>query len=136
MENEEKIAALEAENAALKSTVAELSALNKWYEEQFRLAKHRQYGVSSEKTPSSTEQLSLFNEAEITADKKAAEPEYEQVAAHKRKKREGKRDELYEGIPTEQVVHELPENERICPNCGGVCFSVVSNCQQQAWITA
>ena len=119
MRAEEKIAELEAEITALKSTVAELSALNKWYEEQFRLARHRLYGASSEKTQASPGQLSLFNEAEIMADQKAAEPEWEQVTAHARKKRVGKRDEFYEGIPTEQIVHELPQNERICPECGG-----------------
>ena len=116
MGTEEKIAELEAKIAALKSTVAELSALNKWYEEQFRLAKHRLYGASSEKSPG---QMTLFNEAEVTADPKAAEPELWQVTAHVRKKRVGKREEFYEGIPTEQVVHELPKNERICPECGG-----------------
>ena len=119
METNEIIALLEAENAALKSTVAELSALNKWYEEQFRLAKHRLYGASSEKTKAVSGQLSMFNEAEVTADQNVMEPEYEQVAAHKRKKREGKRDEFYEGIPTEQIVHELPETELDCPQCGG-----------------
>jgi len=116
---DERIAKLEAENATLKNKVAELSALNHWYEEQFRLAKHRLYGSSSERAQACTGQISMFNEAEITADENAAEPEFERIAEHKRKKRKGKRDELYKGIPTEQVVHELPENERFCAQCGG-----------------
>jgi len=116
---DERIAKLEAENATLKSRVAELSALNHWYEEQFRLAKHRLYGSSSEKTQACTGQTSIFNEVEITADENTKESEIEQIAGHKSKKRKGKRDELYKGIPTEQVVHELPENERFCAQCGG-----------------
>lgn len=119
METEAKITALEAEIAVLKNTVAELSALNKWYEEQFRLSQHRLYGASRENTPACVGQTSLFNEVEATADAKEVEPELERVIAHTRKKQVGKRDEFYEGISAEQVVHELPGNERICPTCGG-----------------
>ncbi|WP_170233309.1 hypothetical protein [Sporomusa termitida] len=39
-----------------------------WLLEQMRLARHRQFGVSSEKSQYDT--LNLFNEAEITADNK------------------------------------------------------------------
>lgn len=52
---------------------------------------------------------------ETTAD----EPEVQELAAHKRKKRKGARKEFYDGLPTEQIVHELPADERVCPDCGG-----------------
>jgi transposase len=111
--------ALETENAALKTEIAELKALNQWYAEQFRLAQHRLYGASSEKAPL-PDQISIFNEAEVSADKKAPEPELDQVITRtRRKKREGQREAFYEGIPTEQVVHELRESERVCAECGG-----------------
>jgi len=47
------------------------------------------------------------------------ESELGEVNAHKRKKHKGKRDEFYNGLQTEQIVHELPESERVCPECGG-----------------
>ncbi|MDR1409258.1 MAG: IS66 family transposase [Oscillospiraceae bacterium] len=65
------------------------------------------------------EQLGLFNEPEVSSQSNAPEPKLEQVIAHTRKKRNGRRDEFYEGIPTERIVHELPESGRICPECGG-----------------
>lgn len=43
---------------------AELTAEVEWFMEQFKLAKHRQFGASSERTDSSEQQLFLFNEAE------------------------------------------------------------------------
>jgi transposase/uncharacterized small protein (DUF1192 family) len=113
-ELEEEIARLNDEVNRLSAENIKLGILNNWYLEQFRLAQQRRFGSSSERTEV-PEQLGLFDEAEVLAD----EPELEQVAAHTRKKRKGKRDEFYEGLPTEQVIHELPEDERICPVCGG-----------------
>jgi len=46
-------------------TVDEMAAKLAWYEEQFRLFKHRQFGLSSEKT---SDQMDLFNEAESIID--------------------------------------------------------------------
>jgi len=122
MENSNRIAELEAEIAQLKNIVisladenAKLKILNDWYLEQFRLAQHRRYGASSEKTML-PDQLGLFNEAEVLADDV---PESETVGPYNRKKRKGKREEFYDGLPTEQIIHELPEDERVCPECGG-----------------
>ena len=117
MENQTKIAELKAEIAGLKNEIAKLQTLNNWYLEQFRLAQHRRFGASSEKTQL-PEQLGFFNEVEATADPDVPESEPEQVLP-KRKKQKGKRENDYSGLPTEQVVHELPESERICPVCGG-----------------
>ena len=60
--------------AQLKSRIAELETLVKFYEGQFRLNQHRQFGASSEK--SEYEQLHLFNEVETTADENVPENEY------------------------------------------------------------
>jgi len=102
--------------------IAELEALVKWYEEQFRLAKHRQFGQSSEKTQPS-DQIGLFDEAETTADRKNPEPELEEIT-HTRKKRKGKREEDLSGLPVNTVEHELPEDERVCGECGGALHSM------------
>jgi len=114
MENDAKVAVLEAEITDLKQQVQLL-------QEQLRLAKQRQFGASSEKSAAidGGEQLSVFNEAEATADPAAQEPTLEQVAAHTRKKPKGKREMDFSGLPVEQVVHELPESECVCPDCGG-----------------
>jgi predicted enzyme related to lactoylglutathione lyase len=61
---------LQAQNIELQNKIAQLEALVKFYEEQFRLAKHRQFGASSEKTEGA-EQLGLFDEAENMADPRA-----------------------------------------------------------------
>ena len=125
MNNNERIAGLQAENAQLKNEnarladeVAKLKILNEHYLEQLRLAVARRFGASSEKTQL-PDQLNLFNEAETLADENAAEPELEEVVVRRRKKSKGKRKEFYDGLPTEQIVYELPEDERTCPDCGG-----------------
>ena len=56
------------EMMALKTEIAHLKALVKFYEEQFRLAKHRRIGARSEQSQYDFTQLSIFNEAEQCAD--------------------------------------------------------------------
>jgi hypothetical protein len=53
-----------------------------WLTQQFRLMQSRQFGSSSEKTGlvDNAEQISLFNEAEVTVDPEALEPELEQIS--------------------------------------------------------
>jgi transposase len=69
-------------------------------------------------------QLGLFNEAEALAeeaweaDTAAEAPDTVEVPAHTR--RRGKRAPLPEHLPRVDIVHELPEAERVCPHDGGV----------------
>lgn len=109
----------QAEIAALKARVSELEVLVKYYEEQFRVSKHRQYGASSEKSEYDLAQLSIFNEAELFVDINVAEPELVEVEKHYRKRTRLTTDKLPENLPVEIVEHDLPECERICPECGG-----------------
>ena len=95
--------------------IAELEALVKYYEELFRLSQSRQFGASSEKG-GIPEQLGLFDEAENTADPNVPEPEYEQIT-YTRRKRVGKRKDDLSVLPVEVVIHEVPEEERNCPEC-------------------
>jgi len=96
--------------------ITELEALVKFFEEQFRLSKHRQFGTSSEK--SEYDQLKLFNEAENTADANTPEPELSEIAKHFRRRTRLTTDKLPEDLPVETVFHDLPEDERDCPECG------------------
>ena len=109
---------LKMQNTKLANEVVELRKLNKWYAEQFKLAQHLRFGASSEKYVL-PDQLGLFNEAEVYADRSVPEPTIEETITYNRKKRSGKRDELYENLPTEQRIHELPIEERVCSICGG-----------------
>jgi hypothetical protein len=104
------------ENSKLKSKISELEALVKYYEEQFRLAKHRKFGASSEK--SEYDQLSLFNEVEVTADENVPEPELTEVERHFHKRKRLINDTLPENLPVEIVEHDLPADEQICSECG------------------
>ena len=114
-----EIEKLTSEIETLKADKANLEALVKYYEEQLRLSKHRQFGVSSEQTQADgCEQLSMFNEAEQLSDQSKDESILEQIAAHTRCKTLGKREQDLSKLPAEQVIHELPENERICLACG------------------
>jgi len=90
--------------------IAELEALVKYYEEQLRLASHRQFGTSSEKGEL-PEQLGLFDEAENTADTNVTEPDIEEIT-YKRRKRVGKREEDLSGLPVETIEYSLPESEQ------------------------
>ena len=90
--------------------------------EALRLARHKQFGASSEKSEDTlAEQLSfLFNEAEVfSALEKDTEENVTTVAAHKRhKKHEYTLDSIPDGMPVEQVEHRLEGEDLVCPQCG------------------
>ena len=106
--------------ALLDKKEDEITALHRqveWLTQQLRLTRGQKFGASSEQTQVLSEQISLFNEAEALADPKAAEPGLEQIT-YQRRKRAGKREMDFSGLPVEQVVHELPDAECVCPECG------------------
>ena len=107
--------------ALLTKKEAEIASLNRqvdWLTQQLRLMQGQRFGASSEQTQVLSEQFSLFNETEDVADPKAAEPDLEQIT-YKRRKQAGKRERDFSGLPVEQVIHELPDEKRVCPECGG-----------------
>lgn len=105
-----------AQNEKLEMEKEALEAKLKWYEEQFRLSQQRRFESSSEKTDS--EQLSLFNEAEDTANPTVEEPTVETIT-YKRKKQKGQRDQKLENLPTETIEYRLSNEEQVCSCCGG-----------------
>jgi transposase len=103
-------------NILLQQEKAELSVKLNWFEEQFRLNQHRQFGRSSEQiTP---EQINLFNEAEVEAKPEAPEPTVEEIT-YKRRKSKGHREEMFKDLPVETIEYRLPEEELVCDCCGG-----------------
>ena len=109
---------LEQRCETLEKQNAELTAKLKWYEEQLRLGKQRQFGSSSEKTNPDQLELPLFNEAEVEADLKIDEPTIETIT-YKRKKVKGQRDTKFENLPTETVEYRLSQEDQVCSCCGG-----------------
>ncbi len=110
--------ALERENAELKKQVKLL-----W--EQLRLARHRQFGKSSERTMENQVRLDLvFNEAEAEAQPEAEEPTVEMVTYQRRKKQPGQREAMFEDLPVERIEYRLSEEERICSCCNAVMDEV------------
>ncbi len=84
--------------------------------EHIRLLKHHRFGRTSEK--SSDEQIRLFNEAELGEDGPVEDdaPEETVVAAHTRRKRGRK--PLPDWIPRVEILHDLPDDEKVCPADG------------------
>ena len=117
--NTEVVTISRAEYEAQQGRIAKLEQQVAVLTEALRLARHKQFGASSEKCDEPlTEQLSfLFNEAEVFAQPK--KEEVTAVAAHTRhKKHEYTLDNIPEGMPTEVVEHRLEGDELVCPKCG------------------
>ena len=93
----------------------QLEAKVHWFEEQFHLARHKQFGPSSER--SIKEQPNLFNEAEAIAEAGPVEEQIHQTITYERKK-PGRRP-IPKDLPMERIEHRLPEEEQICTACGG-----------------
>lgn len=105
----EELQALKAQNVDLRQRVDFLM-------EQMRLARHKQFGSSSEK--SEYDQLSLFDEAEVYAEGKAPEPEIAEVKAHVRQRAAHSKERLPEELTVEEIEHTLCEEEQVCQECG------------------
>ena len=107
---------------AQRKKISELESRVDLLMEALRLARHKQFGASSEKSEDALmEQLSfLFNEAEVfSAGEKEEAENVTVVAAHKRhKKHEYTLDNIPEGIETKQVEHRLEGEDLVCPQCG------------------
>lgn len=99
---------------SLKSKNEQLEQKLRWFEEQFHLARHKQFGASSER--SVKEQRHLFNEAEAIAEEGPVEEVISQTINYQRKK-PGRRP-IPKDIPIERIEYRLPEEEQICTVCG------------------
>jgi transposase len=112
----------------LKAIIAKqqeaLSSLKSNYEQkithlqqQINLLLHKRFAPSSEQAP--PEQHGLFDEAELAT--LNPEPEFEEeesitVPAHQRKR--GKRAPLPQNLPRIEVLHDLSDEEKVCPHDG------------------
>lgn len=111
----------------LEQQVAELTAKVQWFEEQFRLNRHRQFGASSEQT--NPQQQQLFNEIEAEA-KAAPEPTFEKIT-YQRRKPVGKREEQLKDLPVEIIEYRLPTEEQTCTCCGNPLHEMSTEVRQE-----
>lgn len=127
MENnvENSIITEQSWQARAEKTEAQLANLMyemEYLKSQMRLLSAKRYGASSEKNKQNSNQLSLFdsafNEAEASTEAFAPEPELVTVPAHKRKKSQGKKTQIFEGLPENIIEYHLSEDEMACSCCG------------------
>ncbi len=97
------------------SEIEQLVEKVRWFEEQFHLAQHKQFGASSERTV--TQQTTLFNEAEVVAEAGPVEEQMRQTITYERKK--PGRKPIPKDLPIERIEYRLPEDEQVCDGCGG-----------------
>jgi transposase len=114
---------------ALIAQNEQLTAKVHWLEEQFRLAQHRRFGISSEQIHPDQQQL-IFNEAELCAVLNAPEPTLETIT-YRRRKAKGQREAQLKNLPVETVHHELSEEERVCPCCGGAMHEMSTQIRKE-----
>jgi transposase len=96
--------------------IEQLESKVRWFEEQFHLSRHKQFGASSER--SIKEQRHLFNEAEAIAEAGPVEEAIRQSIAYDRKK--PGRKPIPKDLPMERIEYRLSEEEQICPTCTGL----------------
>ena len=129
MNNERTIIELEAQISALKKqlkNIAEdnskkdlqiktLKAENNNLMELLKLSKKKIFGASAEKVAEAYGQITFFNEAEAEQKVLTPEPKVEEIIIpkHTRKKKRSY-DEIYKDLPVEEVIYDVPDNDKIC----------------------
>ena len=115
------MAALEDTIAKQKAEIDELRRKLEHMNEVFANAQRVRFGQSSEKNSYVLhDQASFFNEAEKEQAPKAEEPTPDTILVpqHERKKKRSQA-EMLNGLPEEEVLLELPEDQLVCGKCGG-----------------
>lgn len=104
----------------LEQTVQTLEQQIHSLTEMILLLRKGKFGSSSEKTPrqGASDQLSLFNEAELEADPDLPEPIIKDGSHFKRRKPKTKREEILRDLPVKEVLCEIPEEDQYCEQCG------------------
>ena len=118
--------------AQLEQQNIELTAKVNWFEEQFRLSQHRQFGASSERTDQ--EQQQLFNEAEVEAKPTLAEPAVEEIT-YRRRKQVGHREDQLKDLPVETIEYRLAPEEQICNCCGNPLHEMRTEIRREIKVT-
>ena len=113
--NENEKAQSKIKNLTLQNK--ELNANYTWLLQQLKLSKKKIYGSSAEKIAEDYGQLNLFNEAEMERQPIAVEPKIEEITYKRKKASKRKQREIYGDLPVEEIIYDIPEEEKICENC-------------------
>ena len=117
-----EVAVLEETILKQKAEIDELKRKLEHMNEVFANAQRARFGQSSEQKNYvlGKGQLCLFDEAESSQDHKAEEPKPDTffVEAHERKKKRSQA-QMLNNLPEEEVLLEIPEEQRLCSKCGG-----------------
>jgi len=122
---------IEQENILLRKTIADKDHHIKILEEYILSLKQKQFGSSSEKL--SPAQAELFDEAdddaaEIGADVAAAIDAVE-IPAHTRSTK--RRVSIPADIPRVDIIHDLPDDQKVCPHDGTAFKRIGSETHEQ-----
>lgn len=60
----------------------------------------------------------MFNEAEAERQPITPEPQIEEITYKRKKSKKRKQDEIYGNLPVEEIVYDIPTEEKICEKCG------------------
>ena len=112
---------------SLKEIIYKLQNEVDFFKEQFRLNQHKLFSPSSE---ASSGQGSLFDEAEVdtTADELPEETGKEEISYARNKP---KRKALPKDLPREIIVHDIPEEDKVCRCCNGALHEMGSDKSEQ-----
>lgn len=102
----------------LRLQFKEMSVNYNYLLEQLKLSKKKVFGESSEKIAEEYGQLNLFNEAEAERQPITPEPQIEEITYKRKKTEKRTQDEIYGDLPVEEVIYNIPEEEKICEKCG------------------
>ena len=117
---------LQATIEDLRKALAESQEKERLAREEIEVMKKRLFGRSSEKHMVQSEgQLDFFNEIELEADKHQeeefpyeADPELIPGKEEKKRKPRTLRKEMFKGLLVEEEVIDLPEDKKVCSECG------------------
>lgn len=125
------VAKLQEENNLLRNQLAQREIYVKTLEEQLRLAIAKKYAASSEK--SSPDQYGLFNEAEDEAlgEPNDAESSDESITVKLHQRTSKPRVSIPDDLPREDIVHDIPEEEKVCPHDGHALDVIGSDDHEQ-----
>lgn len=117
-------AELRQRDAELEARDAEIAQLR----EYLRLLRHQRFGRKSEKVHA--DQLAIFNEAERDeAAAREAEGDEVRIPAHTRRK--GGRRPLPESLPVVELLHDLPEEQKVCAHDGSALVEIGRESSEQ-----
>ena len=120
------IESLQATIDDLRKSLAESQERERLAREQIETMTKRLFGRSSEKHMAQSDgQLDFFNEVELEADRQQEEefpyeydPEEYPEKETKRRKSRTQRKEMFKNLLVTEEVIDLPDNEKICSECG------------------